>query len=204
MRIALVHVYQLMLEYGQRNERAQRLKNLLSTTKSSISNKTNYPKKRAKPSKIQLYFSWYHYDVKKERYTQVREQQGGGLRVQHVDRHSTFQEMFQWIVDVFFPNGFNKKRKYISKYKHCLGDYALQEMTETMYLDQEVFTLEKYIKCNSLKQVKFTLLTCDKKDKKNKDHLFLFNFSDDDHDDYDDFKDLPPFSIDNSILPCPI
>ena len=84
-----------MLEYGQRNERAQRLKNLLSTTKSSISNKTNYPKKRAKPSKIQLYFSWYHYDVKKERYTQVREQQGGGLRVQQVDRHSTFQEMFQ-------------------------------------------------------------------------------------------------------------
>ena len=77
-------------------------------------------------------------------------------------------------------------------------------MTETMYLDQEVFTLEKYIECNSFKLVKFTLLTCDKKDKKNKNHLFSFNFSDDDHDDYDDFKDLPPFSIDNSILPCPI
>ena len=91
------------------------------------------------------------------------EQQGGGRRVQRVDRHSIFQEMFQRIVDVFFPNGFNKKRKHISKYKHCLGDYALQEITEIMY---PVFTLEKYIECNPLKPVKFTLLTCDKRDKK--------------------------------------
>ena len=98
--------------------------------------------------------------------------------------------MVQRIVDVFFPNGFNKKRKHISKYKHCLGDYALQEMTETMYLDQEVFTLEKYIECNSLKQVKFTLLTCDKKDKKIRIAYLHLTFSDDDHDDYDDFKDF--------------
>ena len=57
--------------------------------------------------------------------------------MQQLNRHTTFQEMVQRIVDVFFPNGFNKKRKHISKYKHCLGDYALQEMTETMYLDQD-------------------------------------------------------------------
>ena len=137
--------------------------------------------------------------MKKERYTQVRKQQGGCRRVQQVDRHTTFQEMFQQIVDEFFPNGFNKKRKHVSKYQHCLGDYALQEITEIMYSDQEVFTQKKKIhQINSLKHVKFTLLTCDKKDKKNKNRLFSFNFSDDDHDDYDDFKDLPPFSFDSS------
>ena len=81
--------------------------------------------------------------MKKERYTQVRKQQGGCRRVQQVDRHTTFQEMFQQIVDEFFPNGFNKKRKHVSKYQHCLGDYALQEITEIMYSDQEVFTQKK-------------------------------------------------------------
>ena len=110
--------------------------------------------------------------------------------MQQLNRHTTFQEMVQRIVDVFFPNGFNKKRKHISKYKHCLGDYALQEITEIMYPDQEVFTLEKYIECNSLKQVKFTLLTCDKKDKKIRIAYLHLTFSDDDHDDYDDFKDF--------------
>ena len=49
--------------------------------------------------------------------------------------------MFQRIVDEFFPNGFNKKRKHISKYKHYLIDYALQEITEIMYPGQEVFTM---------------------------------------------------------------
>ena len=88
---------------------------------------------------------------KKEIYTQVREQQGGGRIVQQVGRHSVFQEMFQRIVDVFFPSGFIKKRKHISKYKHCLGDYTLQEITKIMYPDQEVFTLEKYTESNSLK-----------------------------------------------------
>ena len=140
---------------------------------------------------------------KKEIYTQVREQQGGGRIVQQVGRHSVFQEMFQRIVNVFFPSGFIKKRKHISKYKHCLGDYTLQEITKIMYPDQEVFTLEKYTESNSLKQVKFTLLTCDKKNKRNKDRLFSFNFSDDDHYDYDDFKNLPPFSFDSSTPTLP-
>ena len=54
-----------MQEYSQRNERAPSLKDLLSTTKSSTSNKTNYSRKGAKPSKKQIYFSWYHHDAKK-------------------------------------------------------------------------------------------------------------------------------------------
>ena len=76
-----------------------------------------------------------------ERNTQVRKQRSGGRRVQKVDRHKMFQEMFQRIVDEFFTNGFNKKRKHISKYKHYLSDYALQEITEIMYPGQEVFTI---------------------------------------------------------------
>ena len=83
-----------------------------------------------------VYFGlvYSHYDAKNERYTLVREQQGGGRRVQLVNRYAIFQEMFQQTIDVLFIKGLI--------YKYCLGDYALQEITKIIYLKKEAFTLE--------------------------------------------------------------
>ena len=81
-----------------------------------------------------VYFGLSHYDAKNERYIQVRDQQGGGRRVLLVNRYAIFQEMFQQTIDVLFIKGL--------KYKYCLGDYALQEITKIIYLEKEAFTLE--------------------------------------------------------------
>ena len=86
MGIALAHVYQLCQQFSQINETAERLKTLLSTAKSSAQVKNaNCPRKGAFHQKLSVCFSWYHYDPKKERYTQVQEQRGGGRRVQLIN-----------------------------------------------------------------------------------------------------------------------
>ena len=87
MGIALAHIYQLLQPFSQIDERAERLKTLLSTAKSSAQPKhANYPRKRAHPQKLSVSFTSYHYDPKKGRYTQVREQLGGCRRVQLINR----------------------------------------------------------------------------------------------------------------------
>ena len=52
------------------------------------------------------------------------------------------------------------------------------------------FTLEKYVETNSLKQVKFTLLTSDQENYQKKKKKFSLDFGDDSDDD-DDFNGLP-------------
>ena len=101
MGIALAHIYQLRQQFSQIDERAERLKTFFSTAKSSAQPKhANYP--RARPQKLSVSFTWYHYDPKKGRYTQVREQLGGGRRVQliiampHHPRFSTVLLIFSF------------------------------------------------------------------------------------------------------------
>ena len=94
MGIAVAHVYQLRQQFSQINETDERLKTLLSNAKSSAQAKNaNSPRKRACPQKLSVCFTWYHYDPKKERYTQVRKQLGGGRRVQLINRNASSSEL---------------------------------------------------------------------------------------------------------------
>lgn len=190
MGIALAHVYQLRQQFSQIDERADRLRTLLLTAKSSVQGKhSNYPRKRARPQKLSVSFTWYHYGPKKGRYTQVREQLGGGRRVQLINRNATSSEIFQRIVNIFFPNGINKKKQHLSSYTYSLGDYALQKVADSSQKDEVFFTLENYVETNSLKQAKFTLLTNDQENYQKKKKKISLDFSDDSDD--DDFEGLP-------------
>ena len=103
MGIALAHVYRLRQQFSQINETAERLKTLLSTAKSSAQAKNaNCLRKRAFPQKLSVCFTWYHYHPKKERYTQVREQQGGGRRVQLINRNASSSELSTVLLIVSF------------------------------------------------------------------------------------------------------
>ena len=172
MGIALAHIYQLRQQFSQIDERAERLKTLFSTAKSSAQPKhANYPRKRARPQKLSVSFTSYHYDPKKGRYTQVREQLGGGRRVQLINRNASSSEIFHRIVNIFFPDGINKKKQHLSRYTYFLGDYTLQKKAVSSQKDELFFTLQKYVETNSLKQDKFTLLTSDQENYQKKKNL---------------------------------
>ena len=64
MCMALAHVYQLRQQFPQIDERAECLKILLSTSKSSAQAKhANYSRKKARSQKLSISLTWYHYDV---------------------------------------------------------------------------------------------------------------------------------------------
>ena len=189
MGIALAHVYQLRQQFSQIDERADRLRTLLSTAKSTAQAKhANYLRKRAHLQKLSVSFTWYHYDSRKGRYTQVREQLGGGRRVQSINRNATSSEIFQRIVNIFFPNGVSKKKQHLSSYTYSLGDYALQKIADSSQKREVFFTLEKYVETNSLKQAEFTLLTSNQENYQKKKKKISLDFIDDSDD--DDFEGL--------------
>ena len=104
-----------------------------------------------------------------------------------INRNVSSSELFHRIVNIFFPNGINKKKQHFSRYTYSLGDYALQKIVDSLQKQEVFFTLEKYVETNSLTQVKFTLLTSEQENfqKKKKNSL---DFSDDSKD--DDFEGL--------------
>ena len=84
MGIALGHVYQLMDRFATEQKR-KKLQQLVTTARSfskgDKSKKTKKEKMGNSGSKtLTVNLNWFNYDPKKEKYTLVKESQGGGKR----------------------------------------------------------------------------------------------------------------------------
>lgn len=56
------------------------------------------------------------FDEKEKQYKQVKAINGGGTRHLTIDKDKTVEEVKEMAVNLFFPNGFSKKKKKLSYY----------------------------------------------------------------------------------------
>ena len=164
MGIALGDTYLLLEKLGGNKidkSKTELLKTFLgSNTTRSLAKATQ---NRKRPAELTVYFSWYQFDVEKNRYAQVRT--GGGRRSRAVDRNIKLDDLLQIAKDFFFPNGHNSKGP-ISKFKIALGGPDMSEIENKLRFRineheerVEDFTVDGYLRKYGLKVAKLNLLT---------------------------------------------
>ena len=164
MGIALGDVYLLMEEMNSRLKikTANDLKSLLRATRENYMKKTNYPDKRYPPKNVNVQFRWYNFDRKLQKFKLVKESTGGGIRSERLNRTTSFEELMDRAKSLFFPYGYNNKKKSLDCYAYYLVDFAMNELTGRLQLDDgsnAPLTVQSYITKYSLKIVKFILMT---------------------------------------------
>ena len=150
----MAHAYQVIAKFKIYDTKTEKLKQLMVTARSKrdvVSASSS--KKRLKQVKITVSFTWYNYDQKKEKYTQVREIMGGGKRVQILPRTSDKEKLLEAATNLFFPEGRNSKGNRLTNFNYFLADFSLSE------IEDENFDLDKYLTKHSLKQTKLSLVT---------------------------------------------
>ena len=164
MGIALGDAYLLLEKLGGNKidkSKTELLKTFLgSNTTRSLAKATQ---NRKRPAELTVYFSWYQFDVEKNRYAQVRT--GGGRRSRAVDRNIKLDDLLQIAKDFFFPNEHNSKGP-ISKFKIALGGPDMSEIENKLRFRineheerVEDFTVDGYLRKYGLKVAKLNLLT---------------------------------------------
>ena len=164
MGLALGDVYLLMEEMNSRLKikTANDLKSLLRVTRENYMKKTNYPDKRYPPKNVNVQFRWYNFDRKLQKFKLVKESTGGGIRSERLNRTTSFEELMDRAKSLFFPYGYNNKKKSLDCYAYYLVDFAMNELTGRLQLDDgsnAPLTVQSYITKYSLKIVKFILMT---------------------------------------------
>ena len=122
--IALGDVYLLMEEMNSRLKlkNANVLKSLLRVTRENYMKKTNYPDKRCLPINVNVQFQWYSSDRKLKL---IKESTGGGIRSKRLDRTTSFEELMDRAKLLFFPYGFNSKKKSLDCYANYLANICV-------------------------------------------------------------------------------
>ena len=174
MGLALAHAYQVISKFKKINARSLRLRELITTARrkqNGIMSRTGNT--RLKPDVISVNFNWYHYDDKKEKYCQVRENRGGGRRSISLRRKSTYDELSEIATDTFFPKGKAKGSILLRQHSYYLADFQLEPIVD------DGFAMDTYLKENHLKSARFSLMT------KRHGRLVIDLGSDDDDDDFE-------------------
>ena len=162
MGIALGDVYLLMEEMSSRPKlkNANDLRSLLHVTRENYMKKTNYHDKRSKHVNVQ--FRWYNFDRKLQKFKLVKESAVGGKRSERLNRTTSFEELMDRAKSLFFPYGYNNKKKSLDCYVYYLADFAMNKLTGRLQLgdgSNVPLTVQSYIAKYSLKVVKFILMT---------------------------------------------
>lgn len=142
MGIALADVYLMRAKF---KNNSIRLGGLFHEARSRHYKALSKTKRRQKQQIIAVAFCWYNFDMKKDKYTQVREISGGGKRVQTVSRSSCLDELTKIALKIFFPDGKTKKGASLKSYSYYLADYCLNEITSNS------FSLDTCLENNGLK-----------------------------------------------------
>ena len=164
MGIALGDVYLLMEEMSSRLKlkNANDLKSLLRVTRENYMKKTNYPDKRCPRKHVNVQFRCYNFDRKLRKFKLVKESTGGGIRSERLNRTTSFEELMDRAKSLFFPYGYNNKKKSLDCYTYYLADCAMNKLTDRLQLgdvSNVPLTVQSYITKYSLKVVKFILMT---------------------------------------------
>ena len=90
MGVALGDVYLLLEHFSavQNTTKKDLLNHYIDETK-----KVHHATQRKKPSVLTIHFVWFHFNIEKQRYAQVRV--GGGKRTKMLDRNSTKKDIFE-------------------------------------------------------------------------------------------------------------
>ena len=74
--------------------------------------------KRRRPDILSVYFSWYmeKFEGTEKKYTQIRVNSGGGVKQKLMARNANYETCFQAAKNVFFPNGKNAIKGYLTNY----------------------------------------------------------------------------------------
>ena len=164
MGIALGDACLLLEKLGEKKldkSKTELLKTFLgSNTSRSLAKATQ---NRKRPVELTVYFSWYQFDMEKNRYGQVRT--GSGRRSRAVRRNIKLDDLLQTAKDFFFPNGHNSKGP-ITKFKIALGGPDMSEIENKLRFRineheerVEDFTVDGYLRKYGLKVAKLNLLT---------------------------------------------
>ena len=124
--------------------------------------RTNYPDSRCPPKNVTVQFRWYNFDRKLQKFKLVKESTGGGIRPERLNRTTSFEELMDREKSLFLPYGCNNKKKSLDCYAYYLADFAMNELTGRLQLDDGSnvsLTVKSYITKYLLKIVKFILVT---------------------------------------------
>ncbi|XP_039651033.1 uncharacterized protein LOC120555909 [Perca fluviatilis] len=92
---------------------------------------------------------WMDFDVKEQRYKQVKSVSGGGTRHLSVDKDETVADIKVMAENLFFPNGLSKKKKDLSHYStHIESSQTHVKMSnrvEELYNQSKVKILRLYL-----------------------------------------------------------
>lgn len=156
-------------EAGMPSSKSEQLSELVKRLRSKQSKQR--PSKKQKSTsmtchKVQL--GWMLHTGTK--FTQVRTSSGGGTRIVEMADASTYAEIKNRAIEIFFPNGSNIKGKK-EDFDHHLGDFQGRS------IPQDGFTLQIYI--NSMKACNMTVkprlyLLSKMKDEENEDESWEF------------------------------
>lgn len=113
------------------------------------------PLPRVKTRKVKL--AWQHFNQETERYVMVRESTGGGQREMSISVSGDYTEIFNLLIDLFFPNG-KSSRGSSYEMEFCLGNFSCEVVSE------DGFTLGNYISTNKLSKPRLYLLSKSKAD----------------------------------------
>ena len=74
--------------------------------------------KRRRPDILSVCFSWYmeKFEGTEKKYTQIRVNSGGGVKQKLMARNANYETCFQAAKNVFFPNGKNAIKGYLTNY----------------------------------------------------------------------------------------
>ena len=128
--------------------------------------------------------NWFNFDLKKEKYTLVKESQGGWKRCSKIEKCAILEDVFEQMRNKFFPNGKNNTKGNLRNFhvEFCTSTFEAVENLES--------TISAYKERHFLKELKFTLRTKQKaRFEILKEKVYEKNFDKNgDSDSYEDFE----------------
>ena len=159
--IPLGEVYLLIEKFGKKSsleDKKQKIYNLVRNIKGGERSYTPRPK----PVEIQVNFKWHNFNKKKDKYTMVRAEGGGGNKVMKMNRNSLFGEIECQLKEMFFPGGRNSKGgDSLDLFDFFVADQSLNKLSDVIKIkdDYQPFTLDLYINQSHVKKPMFILAT---------------------------------------------
>ncbi|KAL7388112.1 hypothetical protein ABVT39_007352 [Epinephelus coioides] len=116
-------------------------------------------KYKCKKNERRIELGWMDFFEKEKRYKQVKAINGGGTRHLTIDRDKTMLEIKEMAENLFFPNGFSKKKKKLSDYSTEIESSQIKvcssSTVEEMYEQSKVRILRLYLH-NKMKKVELS------------------------------------------------
>ncbi|XP_048749259.1 uncharacterized protein LOC125661328 isoform X1 [Ostrea edulis] len=135
------------------------------------------PATRKVKTSMKISIGWLHFDIERNKYIQVKLKTGGGSRTVDMPVESSYKEMLEKAINIFFPAGKSPKGR-IDKFSCVLGNFT-QDL-----IKEDGFSLQQYTETSCLSNKPRIYLMTKKKTEEELPSLFEL-LSGDSSDDFD-------------------